>query len=141
MLMAAKTAKTPPKPRICCIIGKAWLTAMVHSHIDPAQRLMLMPRTLVGKISAHMMFGIGPKPVTKEQQNAARPRREHADAYGSRKLLRLVTASSISDAIIPGMVRRSNRLQLDDVIESAPCHISMFQLNDNHAFTSCQGSP
>jgi hypothetical protein len=29
---------------------------------------MQRPRTLVGKISAHRMLGMGPKPMTKQQK-------------------------------------------------------------------------
>ena len=60
-----KKANVFPIPRELSKIGKSFVTKMLVIHMAAWHIPVQTPLTLVGNISAHSMFGIGPNPVTK----------------------------------------------------------------------------
>lgn len=62
-LTMAKRPNTPWSPSCWLIRGNEYVTRTLLAHMAAAQMPMQRPRTLVGKISEHKIFGIGPKPV------------------------------------------------------------------------------
>lgn len=61
-LTIAKMPNAPWRPSAWFTRGNEYVTMTLVPHIAAAQIPMQSPRTLVGKISEHKMFGIGPNP-------------------------------------------------------------------------------
>lgn len=68
MQTMAYIPKTPASPMAFSITGSVYVTIMSPIQKVKAQMAMQMPRTVVGKISAQRMLGIGPNPMTKKQK-------------------------------------------------------------------------
>lgn len=64
----AKIPKTPASPMDLINTGRVYVMMMSQIQNVRLHMVMQMARTLVGKISAHKILGIGPNPMTKKQK-------------------------------------------------------------------------
>lgn len=86
---------TPFKPIFDTVTGNPYVMNTAQSHIVAAQMPLQRPLTLVGKISAQSMLGIGPNPITKQLMKLAMTRNDSPACSNplERKLLIRITAT------------------------------------------------
>lgn len=72
------------------------------------------PRTRVGKISAHMMFGITPSPITKQHWYTTTLKVETIAFRTEPKLTALEIISKMSDTTRIGIVESNSDLQKEN---------------------------
>lgn len=115
--------KTPASPIAFSITGRLQVTMISPIQNVKAQMAIQRPRTLVGKISAHKMLGMGPNPITKQQKQTITLTVESKAWASVPKSIRLDTTRITRDAIKIGIVPSSKNLQKRVLIRIPWAHL------------------